>query len=220
MKNKFFTFAAIFAAFFMLPAFSTEAYVGNDSNIVFGELLHASPDLPPIISELLSPEPTEAPAQPFTPEGTGTVLDNANDEDGKEFFTITTPDENVFYLIIDRQRATENVYFLNAVTEADLLSLATIPERPEPIKIPIVIEPPVIVEAEPIPEPVAASTQNSSNGRGMLIIALVVAFVGGVAGWYFKIYLPKQHRNDSEEDYGDWESEFEDDAKADSEENQ
>ena len=35
---------------------------------------------------------------PFTPDGTGTVVDNATDEDGKEFYTITTADESVFYL--------------------------------------------------------------------------------------------------------------------------
>ena len=31
--------------------------------------------------------------QTFTPDGTGTVVDNATDEDGKEFYTITTADE-------------------------------------------------------------------------------------------------------------------------------
>ena len=35
-------------------------------------------------------------ANPFTPGGTGTVVDRAAGEDGKEFYTITTPDENVF----------------------------------------------------------------------------------------------------------------------------
>ena len=61
-----------------------------------------------------TPPPSEpATPKPFTPEGTGTVVDNATDEDGKEFFTITTPSENVFYLVIDRQRTDNNVYFLN-----------------------------------------------------------------------------------------------------------
>lgn len=71
-------------------------------------------------------------SNPFTPNGTGTVVDNATDEDGKEFYTIQTADENVFYLVIDKQRGTENVYFLNAVTESDLMALAkrTIPLRP------------------------------------------------------------------------------------------
>lgn len=40
---------------------------------------------------------------PLTPDGQATVLDNATNEDGKEFYTIQTPDENVFYLIIDNQ---------------------------------------------------------------------------------------------------------------------
>jgi len=74
-------------------------------------------------------EPVGTSQNPFTPSGTGTVADNATDGDGKEFFTIMTPDENTFYLVIDRQRGTENVYLLNAVTEADLLSLAKMPER-------------------------------------------------------------------------------------------
>lgn len=80
---------------------------------------------------------------PFTPDGSATVADNASDEQGKEFYTIMTPDENVFYLIIDKQRDSENVYFLNAVTESDLMALAqkdtdsqtvtpTAPSEPEP----------------------------------------------------------------------------------------
>ena len=58
------------------------------------------------------------------PVGTGTVIETATEEDGREFYTITTPENNVFYLVIDRSRQTENVYFLDAVTEKDLLALA------------------------------------------------------------------------------------------------
>ena len=64
--------------------------------------------------------PTPMPVLP-PPGGTGTVVEQT-DEDGKEFYTIMTADENVLYLVIDRQRETENVYFLNAVTEADLIA--------------------------------------------------------------------------------------------------
>ena len=60
----------------------------------------------------------------LTPDGQGTVVDDVTSSDDKEFYTITTPAENVFYLVIDKQRDGENVYFLNAVTEADLLALA------------------------------------------------------------------------------------------------
>jgi hypothetical protein len=61
---------------------------------------------------------------PFTPDGSGTVVDNVTDGDGKEFFSVETADGNVFYLIVDRQRNADNVYLLNAVTENDLASMA------------------------------------------------------------------------------------------------
>ena len=56
-----------------------------------------------------TPAPVETEAEPetqnpFTPDGTGTVVDNATDEDGKEFYTITTADESVFYLVIDNRK--------------------------------------------------------------------------------------------------------------------
>ena len=89
--------------------------------------------------------PDTAPrSKPLTPDGTASVLDNADSGDGKEFFTFTTPAENVFYLVIDKQRQDKNVYFLNAVTEKDLMALAqtedgasgtsATPAEPEPKK--------------------------------------------------------------------------------------
>ena len=85
-----------------------------------------------------SPAETEAEPEtqnPFTPDGTGTVVDNATDEDGKEFYTITTADESVFYLVIDKQKTSENVYFLNTVTIAeairDCLDYGKNPEKTE-----------------------------------------------------------------------------------------
>ena len=140
-------------------------------------------------------EPLPAEPNPFTPDGTGTVVDNATDQDGKEFFTITTAEEAVFYLVIDRQRETENVYFLNAVTVADLMALAESsgePAAPEPPPEP---EPTTTPEPEPVPE--------KKGGAGPLLLALAVVVIGGGAGWYFKIYRPKlQKAAEPEEDYG------------------
>ena len=56
----------------------------------------------------------------LTPDGTGTVVDNATNQDGIEFFTVFTEDGNEFFLVVDRQRNTDNVYLLNAVTEEHL----------------------------------------------------------------------------------------------------
>ncbi|MBS5138723.1 MAG: DUF4366 domain-containing protein [Clostridium sp.] len=148
---------------------------------------------------------------PLTPNGQATVVDHATGADGKEFFTITTADNNVFYLIVDRQREEENVYFLNAVTETDLLSLAQADEQPE-----LILEPeeeptcsctqkcevgdvntlcPVCKEnrkacvgevpEEPEPEP-------KESNAGLILFVVLTLAVGGVVGGYFKIYRPKQ----------------------------
>ena len=155
--------------------------------------------------EPVDPLPVEQPQEPkpFTPEGTGTVLDNATDQDGKEFFTITTAEEAVFYLVIDRQRETENVYFLNAVTVADLMALAEpSPEAvPEPLPEP---EPEPATEPEPEPEP------EKSGGAGTLLLVLAVLALGGGAGWYFKIYRPKQQAAAPGEDFDEAEEYGED----------
>lgn len=67
---------------------------------------------------------TDAEPVVFTPDGQASVTDIASEKDGKEFYTFATPEGNVFYLVIDGQRDSGNVYFLNAVTEQDLYALA------------------------------------------------------------------------------------------------
>lgn len=122
-----------------------------------------------------TPEPT--PTLVLTPPcGTGTVVEQT-DEDGKEFYTIMTADENVFYLVIDRQRETENVYFLNAVTEADLLPLAELPVEKEPVPTPV---PTPVADASPMPE-----VESGPDTRFLLILVLAVLTMG-LAFFYVK----------------------------------
>lgn len=162
-----------------------------------------------------STEPTKEPpaqeetttAKPFTPEGTGTVVDNATDGDGKEFYTIQTPDEHVFYLVIDKQRTSENVYFLDAVTEKDLLSLAQgekEPETVEPEPEPTPTPPELTDKPEPAPEP---EPTKGNSPVGTILLVLAVALIGGGAGWYFKIYRPKHQAPDLDEEEMDFEAE-------------
>lgn len=157
-------------------------------------------------AEETAPETEEGTtAKPFTPEGTGTVVDNATDGDGKEFFTITTPSENVFYLIIDRQRDGQNVYFLNAVTERDLLALAEKdpePEVTEPVMEP---EPETEPPTEPEPEPEPEKTSGFPMGNILMIAAVLLA--GGGAGYYFKVYRPKHEVPDMDDEEYDYEDE-------------
>lgn len=151
-------------------------------------------------------ETTDSTPTPFTPDGSATVVDNATDGDGKEFYTIQTPNENVFYLVIDKQRTGENVYFLNAVTEQDLMALAATDaktETPEPEATP---DP--APEATPEPEPTPAPEQKPGGGSmGTILLVLAVVVIGGGAGWYFKIYRPKHGIPELDEDDNEFEDE-------------
>ena len=189
--KRFRVLTAALCAVVLLCGFSVTAYAGGGEDYADGtggyelwEGLDPAEALP-----VETPAPKE---KPFTPSGTGTVVDNATDEDGKEFFTITTPAENVFYLVIDRQRGTENVYFLNAVTEADLLALAELPEE--------TVTPAPVPEPGPTPEPTAPPEPEAKGGAGSLLLVLVVVVIGGGAAFYFKVYRPKQQQAATAED--------------------
>lgn len=140
--------------------------------------------------------------KPFTPDGIGSVVDNATDGDGKEFFTVETADGNTFYLIVDRQRNAENVYFLNAVTEADLLSLAKPgggKTNESAIPVPPVTTPTPEQPSEPTPTPEQTTTQSNNNTGTIALLVGVAVLVGGV-GYYFKIILPKKIASDDFDD--------------------
>lgn len=192
MRKARFLVAALCAAVLMC-GFTVPAYAGGGDETGGADLWEG---LDPV-ETTPAPEPEQ---KPFTPPGTGTVVDNATGEEGKEFFTITTADESVFYLVIDRQRGAENVYFLNAVTLADLAALAesageelpgSLTPAPEPTPEPGP-EPTPAPEPEPEPKPNTAP----------LLLGLAVVLIGGGAGWYFKIYRPKHTPEpEPEEDY-------------------
>ena len=137
------------------------------------------------------------------------MVDNATDEEGKEFYTITAPDESVFYLVIDKQKTSENVYFLNAVTTDDLLPLAEQGEEP-PEEVTPEPEPeptePVEEVTEPEPEPEPEPEKPDSGLLSLLLIGAVVLIGGGI-GYYFKIYKPKHEAPDLEDDYCEYEDE-------------
>ena len=138
------------------------------------------------------------------------MVDKATDKDGKEFYTITTPDENIFFLVIDNQKSSENVYFLNAVTETDLLPLAEkdgegTAVEPETTPAPKT-EPETPTEEPEQPEP-APKEDKADNGLFSLLLVAAVVLAGGGAGYYFKLYKPKHQAPDLEDDYCEYEEE-------------
>lgn len=202
--RKFRMMAALCAVFLMAFSFSTVAYAGD------GE------EIPQEVTETPAPEQEpEATPNPFTPAGTGTVVNTATDEDGKQFYTITTPDENVFYLVIDLQREQDNVYFLNAVTERDLLALAEKSEDTHDGENPLSDSEPGTtpeVTPEPTPEPEPEQKSNSA----MLLLVLAVVVIGGGAGYYFKICRPKQEQSTlAEDEFDEYEADTYDEQEDD-----
>jgi hypothetical protein len=176
------------------------------------------PKAPPSESGIPDGAKPAGDGRPFTPDGTGTVVDDVTDGDGKEFFSIETPDGNVFYLIVDRQRNSENVYLLNAVTEDDLASLAKEGDGKSQSGVPNQT-PPQTTQPEPTetppPEPTPAPSENDGGmGSGTVIFIVIAAIAVGGAGYYFKIVRPKQRAADSDDgidDYEDGDSEYEED---------
>lgn len=69
-------------------------------------------------------ESDEKAVAPLTPDGNLDLVDDIiQTSDGKEFITVQSKNDNTFYIVIDRDKDNENVYFLNLVDEADLMAL-------------------------------------------------------------------------------------------------
>ena len=160
----------------------------------------------------------------FTPDGSASVLDEAQETaDDKQFYTITTEAGNVFYLIIDGKRDSQNVYFLNGVTEADLMALAekgdgsmsvipagdtcTCTEKCEAGKVrtdcPVCkndLTGCVGKETKPS-EPEQPETEQPKKDTGsigtIIFVVLALLAVGGI-GYYVKIVRPKEQAADEE----------------------
>ena len=135
----------------------------------------------------------------------------------------------MFYLIIDGKRDSENVYFLNGVTEEDLLSLAQQDNGGESA-IEVVTcnctekceagavntDCPVCkndlngclgkVTEEPAPEETEqpeAEPEKSGGNTGMIIFLVIALAAAGGLGYYFKIVRPKQQAAMDEDEFED-----------------
>jgi hypothetical protein len=141
-------------------------------------------------------------------------MDNATQQEGKEFFTVTATDGSVYYLIIDRQRGTQNVYFLTAVTREGLLSLT----EGGAITSPGLNQPEPQTPETPVPAPQLEPEQPAQNSGGMntgtIIFILIAVGIAGGAGYYFKIVKPRREAAQADE-YEDYEDEPDDDAADD-----
>ena len=188
----------------------------------------------------------------FTPDGNLTLIDDFlqieapatedSEQIEKQFITVQSKNGNTFYIVIDRNGETENVYFLNLVDEADLMALME-GEETEPI-IPTCsctdkcvvgsintnceichsnmsectgTEP--VVEPEPT-EPVEDEPAEKDSGFNFLpIIVLLIAGGGGFAVYWFKFRKPKEKNNGSTDlddyDFGQDDDDYDEETELD-----
>ena len=159
----------------------------------------------------------------FTPDGNMTLIDDflqievPGDEETeqveKQFITVQSKNGNTFYIVIDRNGETENVYFLNLVDEADLMALMESEEGETEAPTCSCTDKCVIgaintnceicrtnmsectgkepvVEPEQPTEPVEEPDEKKSANFLPLIIVLI-AGTGGFAVYWFKFRKPK-----------------------------
>ena len=159
-------------------------------------------------------------------------------ETGKEFYTIQTASEKVFYLIIDRDGEEEVVYFLTEVTENDLLNVTadnsdTLPQNSAALESAIPVTEGALsnnngeqeTEEEPAeeaaedgeenteePEPEPEKTGENPAATYIILGIVAVAAIGG--GYYFKVVKKKKEEFlDEDDDEEDEEEEYDDDEE-------
>ena len=158
-------------------------------------------------------------------------------ETGKEFYTIQTASEKVFYLIIDRDGEEEMVYFLTEVTENDLLNVTadnsdTLPQNSAALESAIPVTEGALPnnngeqeteeepaeeaaedgEGENTEEPEPEPEKTGENPAATYIILGLVAVVAIGGGYYFKV-AKKKKEEFLDEDDDEEEEEYEDDEE-------
>lgn len=179
---------------------------------------------PEEITESAVPEETESEKNPFTPDGNASILNEATSEQNKHFYTIQTENNNTFYMVIDKERASGNVYLLSMIDENDLMEFV---EKTDDTA----DEPPVFPESELFPEketppessddtllsenPDTSDPEKKSNSNAIGTIALLGLAVAIFVCYYFlKIRKKDVYEDDEDENVGDEAEEVDDYAEA------
>lgn len=134
-------------------------------------------------------------------EGTGTVVDFST-TGSRAFYTIVDQDDNTFYLMIDMDKADNNVYFLSDVNKGQIGSNSGSNEDETTTGFfgneESETENQVEQQAEEVDSKVKDEKEESSSNLGFLLVVVIVGLIGAF-GYYFFVIKKKQNENLTDE---------------------
>lgn len=136
----------------------------------------------------------------FSVPGNAEVLDDIDGDSSKEFLTVTTKNNNTFYIVIDRNSSTENVYMLSQIDENDLKEFLE-EEATEKAETPGVVLDDIHTDedtTETVTDEAEKPEKNDVGTNAGILSILILAGAGVGAYYYFKLYKRKQEEDDSE----------------------
>ena len=141
--------------------------------------------------------------EPFSVPGNAQVQDDITNSKNKEFLTITTKNNNTFYVIIDRSANVDNVYMLSQIDENDLqefleedTSASTIVDvTPE-----VVIDENTHTEQTDQPATESPEKEGTASNLGALVAIFIAAILGVGAYGYIKFIKPKKDEDDGDDE--------------------
>ena len=141
--------------------------------------------------------------EPFSVPGNAQVQDDITNSKNKEFLTITTKNNNTFYVIIDRSANVDNVYMLSQIDENDLQEFL---EEDTSASTIVDVTPEVVIDenthTEQTEQPVTESPEKegTSSNLGALVAIFAAAILGVGAYGYIKFIKPKKDEDEGDDE--------------------
>ena len=141
--------------------------------------------------------------EPFSVPGNAQVQDDITNSKNKEFLTITTKNNNTFYLIIDRSANVDNVYMLSQIDENDLQEFL---EEDSSASTIVDVTPEVVIDenthTEQTEQPATESPEKegTTSNLGALVAIFIAAILGVGAYGYIKFIKPKKDEDDGDDE--------------------
>lgn len=144
----------------------------------------------------------------FSTPGNGEVKDDIADSSSKEFLTVTTKNNNTFYIVIDRSATSQNVYMLSQIDENDLAefldkdSTATVVTPQTDTSNVVLDETESNDNTDKETTADAQKKDQTKTNMGAMVAILILALGGVAAYYYFKIYKPKKEAEEDDQPEG------------------